>query len=445
MRRVHTSRRTLDGCRLIVLATLVCLVSVPGLALAQSTIVGVVKDASGAVVPGVTVEAASDALIEQQKSATTNGSGQYRIVDLRPGTYVVTFALAGFQTVRRDGIRLQAEFTATVDAVMALGDRQETITVTGEAPTVDVRSAAAVTRLERDVLDQIPTGQNIWEMAQLIPSINMFNVLAQNAGTVGGQGGATQTYMSVRGMTASQNVVLVDGMTVSGLELNGTIQAYFNPDMNQEINYETSGASADRSGGGVTVNMIPREGGNRPSGNFKTNYRPGRWIGDNFTTRLRDSGLQSAGTLQYLSDFTGSQGGPIKRDKLWFFASYHQFNTSDVVPDTRFDDGARGTDDQHIRQPMLRLTYQLNRSNKVSGYVEITDKQRSHDMVAQVDPETAASRWTSPNYSTGNVKFTSTLSSRLLFEGGYSMNREYRTVQAQEGIYKERGTPEWYA
>lgn len=445
MRRVHTSRRTLDGCRLIVLATLVCLVSVPGLALAQSTIVGVVKDASGAVVPGVTVEAASDALIEQQKSATTNGSGQYRIVDLRPGTYVVTFALAGFQTVRREGIRLQAEFTATVDAVMALGDRQETITVTGEAPTVDVRSAAAVTRLERDVLDQIPTGQNIWEMAQLIPSINMFNVLAQNAGTVGGQGGATQTYMSVRGMTASQNVVLVDGMTVSGLELNGTIQAYFNPDMNQEINYETSGASADRSGGGVTVNMIPREGGNRPSGNFKTNYRPGRWIGDNFTTRLRDSGLRSAGTLRYLSDFTGSQGGPIKRDKLWFFASYHQFNTSDVVPDTRFDDGARGTDDQHIRQPILRLTYQLNRSNKVSGYVEITDKQRSHDMVAQVDPETAASRWTSPNYSTGNVKFTSTLSSRLLFEGGYSMNREYRTVQAQEGIYKERGTPEWYA
>ena len=282
-------------------------------------------------------------------------------------------------------------------------------------------------------------------MAQLIPSINLFNVLAQNAGTVGGQGGATQTYMSVRGMNASQNVVLVDGMSVSGLELNGTIQAYFNADMNQEINYQTSGASADRSGGGVTVNMIPREGGNRPSGNFKTNYRPGRWIGDNFTARLRDMGMLSSGTLEYLSDFTGSQGGPIKRDRLWFFASYHQFNTGDVVPGTLFDDGAQGTDKQHIRQPMVRLTYQLTPSNKVSGYIEITDKQRSHDMVSQVDPETAASRWTSPNYSTGNVKFTSTMSSRLLVEGGYSMNREYRTVQAQEGIYKDRGTPEWYA
>ena len=281
-----------------------------------------------------------------------------------PGMYVVTFALTGFQTVRRQGVQLQAEFNATVDAEMKVGDRQETITVTAEAPTVDVRSAAVVTRLDREVLDQIPTGQNIWEMAQLIPSINLFNVLAQNAGTVGGQGGATQTYMSVRGMSAAQNVVLVDGMSVSGLELNGTVQAYFNADMNQEIDYQTSGASADRSGGGVTVNMIPREGGNRPSGNFKTNYRPGRWIGDNFTARLRDMGMLSSGTLEYLSDFTGSQGGPIKRDRLWFFASYHQFNTGDAVPGTLFDDGAQGTDKQHIRQPMVRLTYQLTPSQQ---------------------------------------------------------------------------------
>ena len=187
---------------LVVLATVVSVAAVPGLALAQSAIVGVVKDASGAVVPGVTVEAASDALIERVKSATTDNSGQYRIVDLRPGMYVVTFALTGFQTVRRQGVQLQAEFNATVDAEMRVGDRQETITVTAEAPTVDVRSAAVVTRLDREVLDQIPTGQNIWEMAQLIPSINLFNVLAQNAGTVGGQGGATQTYMSVRGMSA---------------------------------------------------------------------------------------------------------------------------------------------------------------------------------------------------------------------------------------------------
>ena len=111
-------------------------------------------------------------------------------------------------------------------------------------------------------------------------------------------------------MNASQNVVLVDGMSVSGLELNGTVQAYFNADMNQEINYQTSGANADRSGGGVTVNMIPREGGNRPSGNFKMNYRPGRWIGDNFTARLRDMGMQVSGTLEYLSDFTALAGRP---------------------------------------------------------------------------------------------------------------------------------------
>ena len=119
--------------------------------------------------------------------------------------------------------------------------------------------------------------------------------------------------------------------------------------MNQEVTYQTSGANADRSGGGVTVNMIPREGGNRPSGNFKVNYRPGRWIGDNFTDRLRDMGMQVSGTLEYLSDFTASQGGPIKRDRLWFFGSYHQFNTSDRVPDTLFDDGSAG--DRYAAHP----------------------------------------------------------------------------------------------
>ena len=160
---------------LIVLATVASLAAVPDVALAQSAIDGVVRDTSGAVLPGVTVEASSDALIERVKSATTDGAGQYRIVDLRPGMYVVTFTLTGFQTLRREGMRLPAEFTATVDVEMKVGERQETITVTGEAPIVDVRSAVAITRLDREALDQIPTGQNIWEMAQLIPSINLFN------------------------------------------------------------------------------------------------------------------------------------------------------------------------------------------------------------------------------------------------------------------------------
>ena len=419
--------------------------TMPALTMAQSTIVGEVRDASKGVVPGVTVEAASEALIEKVRTATTDGSGHYRIVDLRPGIYTVTFTLTGFATFRQENVRLPAELTATVNAEMRVGPLQETVTVTVSPVAVDVQNATQTTRLEREVLDTMPVGQNIWEMAELIPSINMFNAAGQNAGTVGGSGGATQTYMSVRGMTASQNVVMVDGLSVSGLEANGAVQAYFNPDMNQEVSYQTSGSTADRSGGGVSVNLIPREGGNRLSGNFKLNYRPGTWLGNNFTPRLRNMGMEYSGSLEYLSDFTLSQGGPIKRDRLWFFTSYHQFNTSDIVPDTLFDDGGQGTDGQAIQQPMLRLTYQASPRNKFSGYVELTGKTRSHDMASQVDPETASTRWTSPNYSTGQIKYSSTLTNRLLLEGGYSFNREYRNVEAQEGIAQERGTPEWFA
>lgn len=428
------------------LATAVaCLLVTPTMVAAQSTIAGDVRDVSGGMLPGVTVEAASDALIEKVRSAITDRSGTYRIADLRPGLYTVTFSLPGFSTVRQERVALRAEFTATVNAELKVGPLEETVIVSGAAIGVDVQNAAQVTRLDREVLDSVPTGQNIWEMAELIPSINMFNAAGQNAGTVGGSGGATQTYMSVRGMTAAQNVVMVDGMTVSGLEANGSVQGYFNQDMTQEVSYQTSGSTADRSGGGVTVNMIPRDGGNRPSGNFRVNYRPGQWLGDNFTQRLRDMGMVYSGGLEYLSDVTVSQGGPVKRNRLWFFASYHQFNTSNIVPDTLLDDGGQGADAQAIQQPMARLTYQVTDRHKVAGYVEFTNKTRSHDMGAQMDPETASTRWTSPNYSTGNFKYSAVLTNKLLLEGGYSFNREYRNVEAQEGVLKQRGTPEWFA
>ena len=173
------------------MAALVWLAITPGVTMAQSTIAGDVRDASSGVLPGVTVEAASAALIEKVRTATTDGSGHYRIVDLRPGLYTVTFTLAGFATFTRANVELPAEFTATVNAEMKVGRMEEMITVTGEPPVVDVQNAAQTTRLDRELLDTLPTGQNIWEMAELIPAINMYNASAQNAGTVGGQGGAT--------------------------------------------------------------------------------------------------------------------------------------------------------------------------------------------------------------------------------------------------------------
>src|SRR6266566_2201542 len=131
--------------------------ALPAGAHAQSGIAGVVKDTSGSVLPGVTVEAASDVLIEKTRSVTTDGAGQYKIVDLRPGIYTVTFRLTGFQTFKRDGIELPSSFTATVNADMKIGALEESVTVTAESPVVDVQSTVNTQVLGRDVLDALPT------------------------------------------------------------------------------------------------------------------------------------------------------------------------------------------------------------------------------------------------------------------------------------------------
>src|SRR6476659_6385139 len=139
-----------------VVIVLACAVLLPGLAFAQASITGAVKDGTGAFMPGVTVEAASPVLIEKVRTVITDGSGQYRIVDLRPGSYSVTFTLPGFNTFKRDGVELTGSFTATVDAELKLGAVQETITVSGQAAVVDVQSSSLQRVLSKEIIDAIP-------------------------------------------------------------------------------------------------------------------------------------------------------------------------------------------------------------------------------------------------------------------------------------------------
>jgi hypothetical protein len=420
-------------------AALAFLAALSTAAFAQSSIVGVVKDTSGAILPGVTVEASSDALIEKTKSAITDGNGQYRIVDLRPGAYVVTFSLPGFQTIKRDGIDLPAEFTANISVEMKIGSLEETIVVTGAAPMVDVQSAAHVQTLDRDAIDQLPTGRTIQSIGQMIPGVSL------SLPDVGGSRAAMQTYMSVRGNSAANNTVLVDGMVVNGLEANGAVQSYFNDAMSQEMSYQTSGIDASVSSGGVKLNMIPKEGGNRFTGSSQLSYRPGAWQGDNFTDRLKNAGLGVTNTTDYIYDLSGSQGGPIVKDKVWFFASARDYRTNNGVANTFADNGEQGKDYNYIRDALGRVTYQLTSKDKIAGYYDRISKYRSNDMQSLYDPETAARIWTSPNYSTGQIKWTSAVSSRILVEAGWAFNIERRNTEMQDGIEQERGTPAWFA
>ena len=411
----------------------------PNAAFAQSSFAGVVKDTTGAVLPGVTVEAASDVLIEKVRTVVTNDSGQFRIIDLRPGTYIVTFTLPGFQTVRREGVLLPAEVTINVNAELRVGEISEALTVTGEAPLVDTTTAVHTAVLDRQAIETLPSGRMIQSIGQLIPGINL------SLPDVGGARAMQQTYMNTHGMTAANNTVLVDGMMVNGLQGDGAIQAYHNEAMNQEMSYQTSGIAADTSAGGVRLNMIPREGGNRHSGDFRYSIRPGRFQASNLTQRHIDAQLRTGNAIERIIDATFSQGGPIKKDKLWFFFTgrYHSVNT--YIANTQFDDGSQGIDDQFIRQGLVRLTWQATPRNKFAAYFDEIDKYRGHDMQSLEDPETAALQWFSPAYHTAQVKWSSTVSSRMLLEAGWSSNLEYYTNSYQPGVGKARGTAEWLA
>ncbi len=420
-------------------AAVACLVMLPAVAHAQSTLVGVAKDTSGAVLPGVTVEAASDALIEKTRTVVTDGNGQYRIVDLRPGTYSVTFSLEGFQSFKRDALDLPAQFTMTINADMKVGSLEETLTVTGDAPTVDVQTAVHTQVLNREAIDSIPTGRTIQGMGQLIVGVSL------NLPDTGGARAMQQTYMSTHGMTTANNTVMIDGMMVNGLQSDGAVQSYFNDAMNQEVSYQTSGIGAETSSGGVRLNMIPREGGNRFNGDFKTAYRPGAWQGNNLTDRHVKTGLTAGNAVDRIIDATVAQGGPIVKDRLWFFASARYFSVNNFIAGTQFKDGSQGVDDQYIRSGLARVTWQVSSKWKLGVYQDEIDKYRGHDMQSRYEPETAGIQWFSPAYHTNQAKLTGTLTPRLLVEGGFSSNLEYYTNSYRPGIEQPRWSADWYA
>jgi len=191
--------------------------------------------------------------------------------------------------------------------------------------------------------------------------------------------------------------------------------------------------------------MIPREGGNRFSGDFTTAYRPGTWQGSNLTDRHKGLGLDAGNHTDRIIDFTAAQGGPITKDRLWFFASARYFSVNNFIANTVMDDGSQGIDDQFIRSALARVTWQISPRNKFSAYFDEIDKYRGHDMQSLEDPETAAQRWFSPAYHTTQAKWTSTVSNRLMMDAGLSSNLEYYTNEYQEGIGKARGSAEWFA
>ena len=347
----------------------------PTLAHAQATLSGVVRDTSGAVLPGTTVEASSPALIEKVRTSVSDGSGQYRITDLPPGTYDVTFSLAGFNTVQRQAVQVAGSGVIPINAEMRVGAIQETITVTGETPLVDTQSTRRETVLDADIVAALPATRTYGALLNAIPG------LQTNTGAAGAMTTPDMTFFTSHGGRQNEGRVHIDGLPVAASFNGGGVSTFTYDIANaDEMQVLVSGGLGEAEQGGPSINLVPRSGGNSFSGSAFYSGA-GEWSSsDNIDDYLRGIGITRPPTLISLYDVSGSIGGPIKRDRLWFFGTARQYANFTVVEGafansyagdaTRWDYARNDSIESRVANSRdifsFRLTGQVTARNRIS-------------------------------------------------------------------------------
>jgi hypothetical protein len=420
-------------------------VLLPSFAFAQGTLTGTVRDESGAVLPGVTVEAASPALIEKVRTAVTDGAGQYRITGLNPGTFTLTFRLTGFNVVKREGIELSGTATLTIPAEMRLGALEETITVTGETPVVDVQSTQRETVLNADVVAAIPGNRSVGTLLNAVPGLTV------NDGALAAS--PTMTFFAARGGPINEGRMTINGMTVAAPFNGGGVSTYILDSVNvDEVAVAVAGGLGESDIGGPVMNLVPRSGGNQFRGQGFIN-NAGEWSrGDNLNDELRAVGITETPGIINSYDASISYGGPIKRDRLWFFGSYRKLDTASpvqgVVTNRNTYDGSRWdwVADPSVTARQLqgresyvaRFTAQVSDKHRVSFNQEYQRRCEGSPLRVESDGcNTRETEWVAagtatvspeanPNYF-GNTPYHVTqaiwnapMTNRLLFEAGYT-------------------------
>jgi hypothetical protein len=368
------------------ITVLVTLVVIPSAVYAQASIVGVVKDASGAVLPGVTVEASSPALIEKTRSVVTNGVGQFTIENLRPGIYSVTFSLTGFSSFKREGLELAGSFIATVNADMKVGAVSETVTVSGEAPVVDVTSSRSQEVISGETVSKLPTSRQYGGLIALVPAINV------QGNDVGGAQGGIFNVFQIHGGRRNEGQVQIDGMSAGyqGMGVSSYVTEIGNA---QEVVFSLAGGLGEANTGGPQMNIVGKQGGNMFAGSFFINGTGSALQGTNLTPELQAQGLTTAQSLAKAWDINPAFGGPIIRDKLWFFGTYrYQSNDQNVAsmwvnlnagnPNAWTylpADGKNGRplevpiDDGRWKNGSVRLTWQATPRNKFNFWTDLQE------------------------------------------------------------------------
>ena len=411
--------------------------------IAQSGITGTVSDNTGGVLPGVTVEVSSPVMIEGVRVANTDGQGVYTVTNLRPGAYSVRFSLPGFSVLLRDGIDLPGSFTATVDGVLDVGAIEETVTVSGQSPIVDVRNVATQRVLQSDVIEALPMARAAAAYVQVLPGVT---------GYLGRLSVSATSSLSIYGSTGGETKVTVGGHSI---RYASTLQSTYYPNQSttQEIVVQTDGHSAEQQTGGISVNIIPREGSNTFSGFVFGQYTGASLAGDNLTQELKDRGLTLINKVTSNWDFNPAIGGPIVADRLWFYAAFRQnpirqnianifFNKDPMGWEYVLDESRPGELYIEDFSNEVRLTTQLSEKHKLNvswNYSPHFTHQRDLSFRFIAAPEATTFTPYYPNYFL-TADWQGALSNRVLAEFGvtiHNSNLDNRYPRTDEGLSAE--------
>src|SRR5438067_4447462 len=402
----------------------VCLLAAAraGAQVQTGSIVGVITDASSAVMPGVTVSVSGERLIGGVQTQVTDTTGSYRFDRLPPGSYALKFELQGFKTITRDAIQISASFTATVNAKLEVGSVSESITVTGDSPTVDTRSNLQQTVMTQEILEGVPSGRDPWSVAKIIPGVQVSTY------DVGGTQSFQQSSLSSHGSSTNDVSYNIDGATVNWPGGGGgATMIYYDQGMFEEVNYMTSAIPAEVMAGGVSINMVTKDAGNKWRGDMRYNYtngcldpknpQPGCLESDNLSGA---PGLALGNPTQSGYDLNIAGGGALVHDRLWVNGSVRRWIINKLV-NAKNDDGTQAVDDNTLKNYSGKAVFSLSSQQKMAFSYNWDNKIRGHrrDTPPTLVPDIASLVQTNPGSST-QAKYTG-IRNKAVFESSFSL------------------------
>jgi Carboxypeptidase regulatory-like domain len=417
---------------LVALSVWACAV-VPAMAQGVGGIGGSVMDSSGAVLPGVTLTLSSvqGGTLGGSQETISDERGNYQFIRLVPGTYHVRAQMQGFRTVEQRNIVVNADATARADLTLPIGQLEEGIVVSGEAPLLDTTSALKQTVLSQEILQALPNRIDVWSITRVIPSVVASKV------DVGGSESFQQSNITVHG-TRNENGYYIDGMNVSSTQSSGSIATfYLDPYAFEEANFRAGNSPAEATTGGLVFNMISRTGTNQFHGGTMFSGTNRQLSSDNVSGALAEQLLRSVpasvkaarpdlkptADISYLFDYGAWLAGPIKRDKLWWSTSFHHSQILQYLVGSYNPDGTSVPDDNMLWNFSNKLSWQISPNSQLSHFYILQFKKNGHRGSTTQFVETGATTANTKYPQLHQVKWTNTRSSRMVYDVSGSLNR----------------------